>query len=116
MNVFIAQKVVSAVQELLNGNIPNHSHGICHNVRQLCGDTYYYDHALFCLGDVAELWPKFSGDSCYPVPDPYGGDPNPEWAYHDTIDEWEEGTAYTALRLELCHFIVDYLKRYYNLK
>lgn len=115
MNIFIAEKVIAAVQQLLDGNIPSRSHGICLNVKRLCGGDPHY-HLLDCLHDVAEKWPKFSGNHHYPVPDPYEDDTEPDWIYNAAIDEWEEGTAYTALRIELCHFIIDYLKRYYNLK
>ena len=114
MNIFIAEKVVSAMQQLLDGNIPNRFHGICYNVKHLCGGIES-GLVLLCLDDVAREWPKFSGDGTYPVPDPYSGEPDPELVYHDTVDEWEEGTAYTALRIELCRFIIDYLKRYYRL-
>ena len=115
MNVFIAEKVIAAVQQLLDGNIPNRNHGICYNVKRFCVGIES-ELVLFCLHDVAELWPKYSGDSCYPVPDPSGDDHDPVYVYQTTLDEWEEGTAYTALRIELCRFIIDYLKRYYNLK
>lgn len=113
MNVFIAEKVIGAVKQLLDGDIPDIAQGICGNVRMLCGETHHYN-VTHLLHYVAKEWPKFSGVTCYPVPSPSGSSPSTE--YHFTTNEWVVGSLYTALRIELCHFVIDYLKRYYNLK
>lgn len=114
MNIFIAEKVIAAVQELLNGNIKHKRWGICGNLRMLLPNyivAAYLEEA--CLDACFRAWLKYSGNIAFPIPDPAGG--SVQDIYEGTDDKWKEGSAYTALRIELCHFIIDYLKRYYRL-
>lgn len=123
MNVFIAEKVIGAVQLLLEGSIPCKTLGICANVLMLVHPNDYldYDETSNCVSTLNKAfkhWPKHSGNNLYPLPScEYEYETEAE-AYdrHSCQGDMWSGSYYATLRVELCHFVIDYLKRYYNLK
>lgn len=62
------------------------------------------------LNPLFERWPKFSGDSRYPVPSPKGCPPKDEFSrVAVSSDNFWEGE-YGALRWELLEFCIDQLE------
>lgn len=60
------------------------------------------------FGEIAKLWPKYSGDSDYPVPNP-NGDFHPLVIYTITKNCWIG--EYGALRVELLDWCIEYCKQ-----
>lgn len=80
------------------------SEGICYEIKNKFG----YRNAIH-IDYFAQLWPKYSGDSLFPVPCPVGG--KPHLRYNKTNDLWN--TKYGALRRELCLFIAERMRKLY---
>lgn len=56
------------------------------------------------LRDLMETWPKYSGNSYYPVPHPIH---DPEYAYDYAWNaRWDPTTEYGANRLELFEYLI----------
>lgn len=105
--VYTYGDMVQALNAVLGGRRDS-STGICSNFRDALRDVargYYVaiDEAVAVMRGVFKKWPKFSGDTCYPVPHP---EMREVCAYDTTSDLWEEGTEYGDNRFELARFCV----------
>jgi len=80
--------------------------GICVNFLNITGQSTL---DVLPWEDVVKSWPKFSGNSIYPVPSLISRQ-CPSQAFKYAIDMWNG--AYGELRKELLQHIINELKRY----
>jgi hypothetical protein len=55
-----------------------------------------------------ESWPKFSGNSTYPVPET---SKTPGRAFFEIRNMWDNNTEYGRNRWELLDFLIDYIEK-----
>ena len=87
--------------------------GICYNAYLAVGREGDYDPLPAEVFDKAleaqiRKWPKYSGNSTYPVPCPKGGDPQLAWSSHYP-NLWQG--EYGDLRRELLDFLINELEQ-----
>lgn len=107
------QELLAAVKKLRQGQLWDSTEGICNNLEDTLThechpDTraYYKDSpAHIWMRAVAKRWPKWSGDSVYPVPD---SELLPDDAYQQYDEKWQG--EYGDLRRELLDFLIEELE------
>lgn len=110
--VFTYGDMVQAFKNVIDGKRDNMT-GICANFEKALsavarGSDGAIREAEEIMRDTFKKWPKFSGDTCYPVPHPEKG---AIFAYDTTYHLWEVGTEYGDNRFELARFCVDELSK-----
>ena len=111
--MFDKQDLLQALKDTLENPEPNLA--ICSNVRYRLFRFPQYKWGIAAevensLGLLFERWPKFSGDSRYPVPSPKGWPPEDEFSRAAvSSDNFWEGE-YGALRKELLQFCIGQLE------
>ena len=113
------QLMLDAALDIKAGNFDK-GYGICgnmdqkvNNVRDMALPEYVIDndgltvYPWRTLKHAFRTWPKFSGDVCWPINDPFGI----ETAYnvYDQLPKWTG--EYGALRFELLDHVIDFLKK-----
>lgn len=87
--------------------------GLWFNSPALVSDpSTHYGSVRRILSELFKLWPQFSGNIYYPVPDPNSSS-DPIWAYDYAQDferMWDRRTLYGRLRWELLNYCIDTLK------
>jgi hypothetical protein len=76
--------------------------GICSNLRRMRAPVHEFIQ-------LATAWPKYSGTSQFPIPDPYGR--APAYPYASTANMWSKRSAYGRLRWELLHWCIAELEK-----
>ena len=56
-------------------------------------------------------WPEFSGDVRFPVPSPWGGDPDYVYLHTLDVDFWNPLHSYGATRLRLLDWLIEELSK-----
>ena len=112
----------------LKVEVPQPRMGICDNIYNAMDDLFGENKSwvipaedgeidiFMWIQQVAQKWPKWSGDTHYPVPCPTNmglpelkaGVHTPMDAYHHFHNVWEG--AYGALRMELLDFLIEELE------
>ena len=113
----------------LKTEVPQPRMGICDNIYNVMDELFGENKSwvienpdgvevdiFMWIQQVAQKWPKWSGDIHYPVPCPANmglaelkaGVHTPMDAYHHFHNVWEG--AYGALRLELLDFLIEELE------
>lgn len=95
--------------QIKNEGPRNPEYGICSNARETAhrDPEVWYRWDIRLMMDITEKWPKYSGDSLYPIP---GGLPS----YKDAREYglmWDKGTVYGALRWELLDWLIETLEK-----
>jgi len=95
-------KVIDALGQLLKGNIPETSEGICSNVGKITGIhcCYYNEHFI--------TWKHYSGSFAFPVPKTRGWR-DEQSIYFSSHNVWIN--KYGELRKDLCRHIIRELKK-----
>ena len=98
---------IKHLENLGNGDIKpiNINHGICQALGDLLGEE---TEMQGILAPIFKSWRHFSGNTAFPVPHPKEGAYR---GFYVKVDKWDPKTEYGALRLELCLFIADELKK-----
>ena len=82
-------------------------HGLCHNttvwLRSVDRGYGHYSDVFKLFRCLCTLWPEFSGEVCYPVPCPNGGDPQWAFGYNDNLYTGPYG----EFRLRLADFVAE---------
>ena len=73
----------------------------------ICGNIPFSHDRDDLLRTTMMQWPKFSGRTIYPVPDPQGG--SPYEAYHRIESLWDHQDPYCQLRWELLDWCINHL-------
>lgn len=116
------QSVSSLLAALLyiKDQVPALQAGTSEYCRECCGICFHLSevtlpHELFRVSNrdlfdkIASMWPKYSGDSDYPVPSP-NGNIHPVVIYTITKNCWIG--EYGALRIELLDWCIEYCKQW----
>ena len=72
-------------------------HGICSNIG-----------VMHLPVEILEKWSKYTGNNCYPVPDP---ELSPAKAFTKTMNLWDRSTKYGRNRWELVNFLIEELSK-----
>lgn len=98
-------KVFEALLDIKANGPKDLSLGICNAIDD------GYDLYTKAFKNCFEAWPKYSGDSSYPVPSSVSGD-SAGWAFNSTKADrmWNPEDPYGALRLELLDHCIEWFK------
>lgn len=89
-----------------------HISGICGNIAELVHEMDVVP--AFDEDDLHEImaqWPKYSGDSIYPIPCPSGKSPKAAYLGAGEGEMWNPSHPYGALRLELLDWCIAELEK-----
>ena len=108
----IISSVKEALEYIRNSEPEVRDTGICNNVRSYV-EEFRWDEAMDVLHILFKRWPKFSGNTNFPVPDPKNETSGWLDAYNiyfsaagaDAI--WDRENEYGQLRWELLDFCIE---------
>lgn len=101
------ESIARMCQELLDKGPVDLTRGICKSLSQRNGLSYYTERGL--LVEIVKTWPKYSGESMYPIPCD-GTDYTAPGECFNSVENLWEGTQ-GELRRELLHFTIQQCKR-----
>lgn len=101
-------EVINHLKALANNEVQpaDPEHGLCWELFRHC--KVITAHSL--VDKSAKSWKHFSGDECFPVPDPRGLDSGKKTYLLNRSRLWSITNPYGYLRRSLCQHVADYLE------
>lgn len=109
MHHYHNDEMLACLKEIRDNGPIRKNIGICQNAADLYHEKYGVMVSTSAFENLMAEWPKWSGNTTFPIPSPHGGLPCN--AYLNATEEtmWNPEHPYGALRLELLDWLIEVL-------